>query len=405
MKSLNGNSSIRTANTSSEHYSSASTDENSIPNFNSKSQRLKRTISNSFHKSGSVEPKNPKSHHKFRFWLNKKNNCITSKSQEDADSYSATSSASTKIGVEHKTPASNNCNDYKESVVYKSSPRHHVRKWLNDGDDEDEASSILEIRQSNITRRIIKSKYYISLAADQTARIALIRQTARLIALTGATTAAAFAYVRAAQRNPNASHGSIANETMYCLQKVSNVLDQSGAPEDDYNQLNDIFKSHFQYKGTPGYFKRLKPLRISELNPNSAAYKMYYKMKVIPNPPIGVDPLEFYLNRDAFMQKRKLDSNQMNQINFDPQCEKSTEFSDVQSSKSVPTRVSTAKSIFLSFVGMEAESTKEMDKNPKDIQNPQNFLQEIHPESEMDQENDLNSSSKSVFWSFMSGKS
>ncbi|GAV55796.1 hypothetical protein ZYGR_0AY01890 [Zygosaccharomyces rouxii] len=400
MKALIRNSSAKSTDTNSERYSRASSDDQSSQNFNSKSQRLKRTISNGFHRGGSVESKPPRQRHKFRFWLNRKNIYIRSNSQ-DTDSYSTTSSVSTKVGAEPTVHARNNLSDYRESVVYKSSPRHHLRKWLNDDENEEDASSILEIRQSNITTRIVKAKHHIRLAAEQAAKVASIRQTARLMAFTGATTAAAFARVRAAQRNPNASHGSIANDTMYSLQKVSNALDQSGAPESDYNELNDIFKFHFKYKGAPGYFKRLKPLRIAELDPNSAAYKMYYRMKVIPNPPIGADPLQFYLNRDTFGQKKRAGD----QAHLEPQCDNLSEFSDTQSTKSVPTRVSTAKSIFWSFVGMDAESTKELDKNPKDIPMSQkNILQEIHSEPS-ERENDLNSSSKSIFWSFLSGKS
>ncbi|CAR29503.1 hypothetical protein ZYGR_0AD01850 [Zygosaccharomyces rouxii] len=399
MRTLTRNTSGKSADANSELYSRVSSDDQNILNFNSRSQRLKRTISNGFRRSSSADSKSSKHCHKFRFWLNRKNNCVRSKSQ-DTDSYSTTSSVSTKVGAEPKLYSRNNLRDYKESVVYKSSPRHHLRTWLNDDDHEGEASSILEIRQSNITTRIVKAKHYISLAAKQTAQIASVRRTAQLMAFTGAVTAAAVARVRAAQRNPNASHGSIANDTMYSLQEVSNAIDQSGAPESDYNELNDIFKLHFQYKGAPGYFKRLKPLRIEELNPNSAAYKMYYKMKFIPNPPIGADPLEFYLNRATFRQEKRIEE----EDNLEPQHSKLTEFSDIQSTKSVQTRVSTAKSIFWSFVGMEAESTKEMENSQKDIQTSQNFLQEIHAEPS-EHENELNSSSKSLFWSFISGKS
>lgn len=399
MKTLIRSSSTKSIDTNSERYSKISSDDPSILNSNGKSQRLKRTISDKIRRIGSAEHKPFKHRHKFRLWLNRKDSYAKSKSQ-DTDNYSITSSVSTKIDTELKGHLRGNISDYKESVVYKSLPKHHIRKWLNNDRNEGDVSSILEIRQSNITRRIIKAKHYISLAAEQTAHIASIRQTARLMAFTGAITAAAFARVRAAQKNPNASHGSIANDTMYSLQRVSNALDKSGAQKSDYIELNNIFKSHFQYKGAPGYFKRLKPLRVAELDPNSAAYKMYYKMKAIPNPPIGVDPLRFYLYRDTFKQKK----NNGNQINLEPQCDKLSESSDIQSMKSVPTRVSTAKSIFWSFVGMEAESTKVIDTNPKDIQTSQNILQGIHSEP-LEHENGNNSSSKSIFWSFVSGKS
>lgn len=377
----------------SRDSSDYTTSARSISNCNSKSQRLKKKISDRVQRSNSTENKSFRSRHKFRFWLNERNN---DRSSQGSDCKSASSSSlSTKVDPESHSRFPK---DYEENIVYKKIPRHQFRTWLNDGDNDNhdfETSSIIEIRQSNITRKIVRARYYTQLAAIQAAKIAAIRQTSRLMCFTGAITTAAFARTRAAQKDPNASHGSIANASMYGLRDISNAINESGAPESDYKKLNELFKIHFQHKESSVYFKRLKPLRVCELNPQSAAYKMYYKMKSIPNPPIDADPLEFYLNRTMLRQMKNQRIEE--QLKFDPHCDKSLiEISDSKSMKSVQTRSSTAKSLFWSLIGVEAqaESTKTLD----------NSLEEnVANMSEKDDEE--NSTSRSLFWSVLSGKS
>ena len=210
---------------------------------------------NSFRKKLTVindtQFKDSSKHHKRRFWRTKKDETLTDASHDfeerRTDLCSTTSSKSTRVNSEANgdsggnEPPKYNPKDYEEVIVFRRSPKHHFRRWLNEQCANNEAtSSILEIRQSKVTTRIIKARHAISMAAEKTARIAVLRLNAQAAAFTGAVTAAAFACVRAAEKDPSASHGSIANAAMYAAQEVARAIAKSDTGDEDLTKLNDI---------------------------------------------------------------------------------------------------------------------------------------------------------------------
>ncbi|SJM87734.1 uncharacterized protein ZBIST_3923 [Zygosaccharomyces bailii] len=387
---------------------------------------------NSFRKKLTVindtQFKDSSKHHKRRFWRTKKDETLTDASHDfeerRTDLCSTTSSKSTRVNSEANgdsggnEPPKYNPKDYEEVIVFRRSPKHHFRRWLNEQCANNEAtSSILEIRQSKVTTRIIKARHAISMAAEKTARIAVLRLNAQAAAFTGAVTAAAFACVRAAEKDPSASHGSIANAAMYAAQEVARAIAKSDTGDEDLTKLNDIFQKHFEYKG-PGYFKRLRPLSIQDSNKKSAAYKMYHKMKDIPNPPIGVDPLEYYLRRSTEREMKRQKIEDVSFVKTDTaELRRKTTMGEENSEKGIPSRTSTAKSTFWSFIGFESENTKKIENDQIMTTCPQTrgttpkvFLQEIFGkpslENKKSEEDNMSMmSSKSTFWTFISGSS
>ncbi|AQZ17109.1 (ZYRO0G10230g) [Zygosaccharomyces parabailii] len=372
--------------------------------------------------------KDSNKHHKRRFWRTKKDGTATdtSHSFEDkkTDLCSIASSKSTKVNSEANSDSGGNVTqkynpkDYEEVIVFRRSPKHHFRRWLNEQCANNEpTSSILEIRQSNVTTRIIKARHAISMAAEKTARIAVLRLNAQSAAFAGAVTAAAFARVRAAEKDPSASHGSIANAAMYATQEVAKAIANSDTSDGDLTKLNDIFRKHFEYKG-PGYFKRLRPLSIQDSNKKSAAYKMYHKMKDIPNPPIGVDPLEYYLRRSTEREMKRQKIEDVSFVKTDmTELRGKTTTGEENSEKGIPSRTSTAKSTFWSFIGFEPENTKKIENDDSTATcsqtrgtTPKIFLREIFGkpslENKKSEEDNMSMmSSKSTFWTFISGSS
>lgn len=361
--------------------------------------------------------------HKIRFWRNKKDKSEGNTYDDffkdrKSDCCSFTSSKSTKVNsvissegyISGEAPT--NKDDEKTASLKKHS-KHHIRRWLNE--ETADGSLLLKSTHANVTTRIIKARHAIGLAAENTARMASIRIQAQAVAFTGAVTTAAFGRVKAAERDPSASHGSIANAAMYAAREVARALINSNTSEEDLAKLNEIFQKHFEFKG-PEYFKRLRPISIQESNKKTAAYRMYYKMKRIPNPPIGADPLEYYLKRstEREMKRQKIEDVDLQRKDEAEKHEK-LDAENKHAEVNARTRISTAKSAFWSFIGIEAESTKKSDYDnisetcsQKGEARTGYYLREIFgkPSEEnkkSEEDNASMTSSKSTFWSFISG--
>lgn len=183
-----------------------------------------------------------------------------------------------------------------DTVVYQHPPRHKVRFWLN-GRKHGYSDSILEIRQSAITTRITRSKSLAGIAAAEAARFSESRRKARALKLTAFTAAAAFARLKEAKEDINASHGSIANAAMLGYLSIASATHDSVQDNEDYKKLQGIFQQHFKHRYDPAYFRRLKYTPMKQLDKSSAAYKMHLRLKAIPTPNCKEDTYKFYSSR------------------------------------------------------------------------------------------------------------
>lgn len=228
--------------------------------------------------------------HRVRFWLNDEKH--TSSFVDETASIQ--SSTSTKVDT---------------TIIFQRPPKHHFRFWLNEKQETNGyAGSIIEVRESKVTARISAARNMARSVANEAAQIGEFRRKARAARFAGAATAAAFARVRAAINDSDASHGSIANAAMYAFKAVAASSVVPRECNQDYKKLQALFYEHFQYRGR-GYFRSIKPLNIKDLDKTSTIYKMHHKMKAIPNPPLDGDILRFYMRRFNAIELKYANSN------------------------------------------------------------------------------------------------
>lgn len=183
-----------------------------------------------------------------------------------------------------------------DTVIYQCPPRHKVRFWLNEKRHA-YSDSILEIRHSAITSRIVRARCLADVAAVEAARVAEHRRQVRALKFASAAAAAAIVRLNQATKDENASHGSIANAAMYAAKSVAAASIVDPSLNDDHNRIQNIFQQHFKHKNDPTYFRRLKYIPMKNLDRSSAAYRMHLRLKAIPSPSNKDDVYNFYTNR------------------------------------------------------------------------------------------------------------
>lgn len=240
--------------------------------------------------------------HRVRFWLNDENHA----SSLIDDTASIQSSTSTKVDT---------------TIIFQRSPKHRFRFWLNEKQNTDGyAGSIIEVRESKLTARISAARNMARSVASEAAQIGEFRRKARAARFAGAAAAAAFARVKAAINDSDASHGSIANAAMYAFKAVAASSVVPREYNHDYKRLQELFYDHFRYRGR-GYFRSIRPLNIKDLDKTSTIYKMHHKMKAVPNPPLNCDILRFYMDRFNAMELKYADSNSIATAGPQPKAE------------------------------------------------------------------------------------
>lgn len=212
--------------------------------------------------------------HKLRFWLN-------SFDEVNDGNISAQSMKSTKS----------------DAIIYQCPPKHRVRFWLNERNPYGYSDSILEVRYSEITTRIIRSRCLANIAAVEASRMGESRRRVRALKFASAAAAAAFARFKKAERDINASHGSIANAAMYAYRAIAAASVIQPQKNGDFIRLQHKFNEHFKYQNEPDYFRRIKYIPMKELKKGSAEYKMNQRLREIPTPPMQYDILKYHNDR------------------------------------------------------------------------------------------------------------
>lgn len=216
--------------------------------------------------------------HKVRFWLN---------SYEAGHELSNNSYPSA-----HSLEA-----DKSDTIVYKCPSRHRVRFWLNEKNPYGFSDSILEVRQSVTTARIIRARHLANIAAVEASKMGEFRRKVRAAKFASAATAAAFVRFKNAEKDVNASHGSIANAAMYASRAVAAASIIQPQKNWDFIKLQNKFNDHFKYKNDPDYFRRIKYIPMKDLNKKSTEYRMNLKLRAIPTPPRQYDIYKFHSDR------------------------------------------------------------------------------------------------------------
>lgn len=255
--------------------------------------------------------------HRLRFWLNKKNICKVFAAPEFDIEPSSKYQAETTIHGGSKYSSDGYCDIFPaigcdqiqpqsflqvtaqsrtlpfsepeikpDIIIYQRARRHHFRIWLNKYLPEDKyKGNITEVRISQITAHILEIRQRAAQVALDAAEEARIRCRRRALIYASGIAAACFARVRIAEKAAGASHGSLATELMNASEQLARAGLVSRFYNKDYQKLRSKFNEHFKYKSCDDYYRPIVPIRVQDLDKNSAAYQMYVRMKRIPRPP------------------------------------------------------------------------------------------------------------------------
>lgn len=215
--------------------------------------------------------------HKIRFWLNS-----VDAERELVDRFTS---------VQSFTSAKS------DTIIYQCPPKHRVRFWLNEKNPYGYSDSILEVRHSEITARIIRARNLADAAAMEASKAANSRRKIRALKFASAVTAAAIARFKEAERDINASHGSIANAAMYAYRAVAAASVIQPQVNGDFKRLQNKFNEHFKHQNEYDYFRRIKNIPMKDLKKDSTEFKMHQRLKAIPTPPMQYDTYKYHSDR------------------------------------------------------------------------------------------------------------